>query len=620
MPKSSPDSPLPHDPNSHNAHRHGKPSPQPKRETTNPPDVALPARGDRLLRLAWLLLGTAFLALFVFTLVTVVSKGHRSQENESAASARAENDKTPSTNRDAPFAEADATDEHLVPTEEVDRVLGSGFTSPPPPPPPHVRPAAPPLESSPSLPPPPPRIKPTTSQPKPEPDKPVPPPPVADKTPTTTNQPTSADLDAAFEKRVQAADEDGRESLLAVPELRLFSDLEVQAFRDQEKTAQTGVRSRVGGNPVEYAFNVQLNQSMLKKARQEGLPLQLGPSSRLDFATATLVQTLSKNLRDLGFVSVPGTPARVVLSRGRPTVTNASPTDKIDAFKEWCDENKVEKFRGALATLLQMLQVEDVPTRLVLVRELAKVKSIGASAALAKRALVDLSPEVRAAAVAALEKRPRGQYVPVLLQGLRYPWPPVADRAALALRKLKPQGAVPKLVDLLDRPNPSVPVLEGKTKKPAVRELVRLNHMRNCFLCHAPSANDKDGLVRGLAPTPGQPLPRLYYAGQTGNFVRADITFLRQDFSVNLPVKAAAPWPDEQRFDFVTRVRTLEPNEMPEIAAQTSNYPQREAVQYALRGITGKDGGDSSATWRDLLGITKDKNADVEKTTANKGG
>lgn len=612
MPKSSPDSPLPHDPNSHITHRHGKPLPHPKRETTIPPDVALTARGDRLLRLAWLLLGTAFLALFVFTLVTVVSKGHRSEESEPEA-ASGENDKTPSTNREVPFAEADATNEHLVPHEEVDRVLGSGFTSPPPP----ALASAPPLESPPPLPPPPP-IKPTTPQPKPEPDKPVPPPPVADNMPTT-NKPTSADLDAAFEKRVQAADEDGRERLLAVPELRLFSDLEVQAFRDQEKTAQGGVRRRVGGDPVEYAFNVQLNQSMLKKARKEGLPLQLGPSSQLDFATATLVQTLSKNLRDLGFVSVPGTAARVVLSRGRPTVTNVSPTDKTEAFKEWCDENKVEKFRGALATLLQMLQVEDVPTRLVLVRELAKVKSIGASAALAKRALVDLSPDVRAAAVAALEKRPSGQYVPVLLQGLRYPWPPVADRAALALRKLKTQGAVPKLVDLLDQPNPSVPVLEGKTKKPAVRELVRLNHMRNCFLCHAPSANDKDGLVRGLAPTPGQPLPRLYYAGQTGNFVRADIAFLRQDFSVNLPVKAAAPWPDEQRFDFVTRVRPLEPNEMPEIAAKTSNYPQREAVQYALRGLTGKDGGDSSATWRNLLGIAKDQNADVEKTTANKG-
>lgn len=217
----------------------------------------------------------------------------------------------------------------------------------------------------------------------------------------------------------------------------------------------------------------------------------------------------------------------------------------------------------------------------------------------------DLSPEVREAALAALQHRPAPQYVGVLLQGLRYPWPPVADRAALALRKLKPQGVAAKLLALLDQPDPSLPALNAM-KKPMVRELVRLNHLRNCLLCHAPSANDKDGLVRGLVPTPGQPLPALYYAGQSGNFVRADITFLRQDFSVNLPVEAAAPWPSEQRFDFITRLRPARPEEMPEVAAKPGEYPQREAVLYALRGLTDKNGGDSSEKWRALLGIAKD--------------
>ena len=36
---------------------------------------------------------------------------------------------------------------------------------------------------------------------------------------------------------------------------------------------------------------------------------------------------------------------------------------------------------------------------------------------------------------------------------------------------------------------------------------------------------------------------------------------------------------------------------------------------YALRGITGKDGGDSSVKWRDLLGIARDKDANLDKTT-----
>ena len=225
------------------------------------------------------------------------------------------------------------------------------------------------------------------------------------------------------------------------------------------------------------------------------------------------------------------------------TIGGGSPKEKIEAFKEWCDLNRVEKFRGALATLMQLLQVEDAEMRLMLVRELSKVQGVGATAALAQRALVDSAPEVRRAAVAALRERLANQYVAVLLQGLRYPWPPAADHAAVALLALKPAGLVPRLVDLLDQPDPSAPFLDQRTNKPVVRELVRLNHLRNCLLCHAPSANQNDGLVRGLVPTPGQPLPRLYYVSRTGNFVRADITFLRQDFSVVLTVPEAQPWP-----------------------------------------------------------------------------
>jgi hypothetical protein len=34
------------------------------------------------------------------------------------------------------------------------------------------------------------------------------------------------------------------------------------------------------------------------------------------------------------------------------------------------------------------------------------------------------------------------------------------------------------------------------------------------------------------------------------------------------------------------------------------DYPQRKSLLKALRGITGKDGGDSPGEWRELLGIT----------------
>ncbi|HWG41323.1 MAG TPA: HEAT repeat domain-containing protein [Gemmataceae bacterium] len=571
--------------------------------------------GSRLLRVGWILLGTAFLGVFLFALLTIFMVKFRNASPANPAeqvNAQSE-DATPSTDlapsakdndSDAellPLKVGSTEDNHLARTDEVDRILGGGLQPPPAPPP---LPASAPRPS----------IRPDNPPPlPPAPELPAPPKP-ADVPPSPPAKPQRLAADVAFEKRLQASEDDLRQQLLAVPELRLFSDLEIESFRAMEKKDERAVRG-VPRSQIDYTFNLRLNKAMRQAALKSGLSLLSGPKCQLDPASATIVQTLSKNLRDMGFVSVPVTPVRVRFRSGKvanvagTTNLNGSPKEKIEAFKEWCDVNKVEKFRGALATLLQMLQVEDDATRLLLVRELAKVNNAAATAALAKRGLVDLSPEVRQAAVAALQKRPAAQYVPILLQGLRYPWAPVADHAAVALLTLKPEGAVPKLVDVLDKLDPSVPVLDPKAKKGAVPELVRLNHMRNCLLCHAPSMSDKDGLVRGLVPTPGQPLPRLYYAGQTGNFVRADITFLRQDFSVNLPVMAATPWPNEQRFDFVTRVRPVKADEMPEITQKPTGQLQREAVLYALRGLTGKDGGDSTAKWRDMLGITTGKPA-----------
>jgi hypothetical protein len=95
-----------------------------------------------------------------------------------------------------------------------------------------------------------------------------------------------------------------------------------------------------------------------------------------------------------------------------------------------------------------------------------------------------------------------------------------------------------------------------------VRELVRINHHRNCLLCHAP-AEDEGSPVRGVVSTPGLPLPdgmSLAYRGKgdEGTFVRADVTYLRQDFSVLLPVEDHKDfdWPQMQRFDFLVRART----------------------------------------------------------------
>jgi hypothetical protein len=341
------------------------------------------------------------------------------------------------------------------------------------------------------------------------------------------------------------------------------------------------------------------------------------------------VSELSKDLRGLGFVTNLGTSSTPRFSQ-RPVADPADLNDadglaarKTRAFQRWCDQHKVERLSETVPTLVQMLQIEDEPTRLLLVRELARIKSAASTAELADRAVMDLSPQVRRAAVAVLSDRSTRQYVPILTRALRYPWPPVADHAAVALRTLQPQEAVAPLVDLLDQPSPSLPALDANTGKYSVRDLVRLNHLRNCLLCHAVSANKDDGLVRGLVPTPGLPLGTSagsgdgYYSGE-GDTVRADITYLRQDFSNVLLDKGVAPWPTRQRYDFVTRLRVVPPDVAAERSASPSNYPQRDAVLYALRGMTGKDGGDSSENWRELLGIARDKDVKVDKTTAGK--
>lgn len=479
----------------------------------------------------------------------------------------------------------------------------------------------------------------------------LPEPQTADPIPSRVPEPLTADQ--IFEQRLQVREDDLLGRLAAVPELRLLDDSMVRNERQAERTSQKNLvetaranqrLNRVSGrsrfaraeimaqqDQIGYQISQCLHQQMKRAALQAGLGFQSDPKCTLVPETAVEMAQLSKALRDLGFVTVPGvTFASRVTSVDRsinPAAASGSAepvSGKIKMFQAWCDEHRLEQYPGTLPTLIQMLQVEDESTRLLLIRELMRIKGKSATTQLAERALMDLSPTVRQAAVAELERRPPGEYIPILLRGLRYPWPPVADHAAVALRTLKPSEAAASLVDLLDLPSPSAPIRDAQTNEYTMRELVRLNHLRNCLLCHAPSLNEEDGFVRGLIPTPGSSLPRAtgsrggYYEG-AGDFVRADITYLHQDFSVTLLDKGVAPWPREQRYDFVTRLRTVSPGEAANLPALAAEYPQRDAVLYALRGLTGKDGGNSSTRWRELLGLIAAKpNREMDKSGLEK--
>jgi hypothetical protein len=88
-------------------------------------------------------------------------------------------------------------------------------------------------------------------------------------------------------------------------------------------------------------------------------------------------------------------------------------------------------------------------------------------------------------------------------------------------------------------------------------------------------------------------------------FVRGDITFLRQDFSVQLPMSAPGlARPAGVRFDYVVCRRLIprqEAERLQELFDGRPTYPQRDSVLTALRGLTGKDAGYTTEAWRRLF-------------------
>ena len=256
--------------------------------------------------------------------------------------------------------------------------------------------------------------------------------------------------------------------------------------------------------------------------------------------------------------------------------------------------------------LLQMLQVENYGVRVHVVKKLANTKGKSAGVALAQRAVFDLHPEVREAAVKQLKDRPRAESRSVLLEAFRYPWSAVADRAAEALVALDDRDAVVDLTSLLDKPDPKAPT-QNKEKKWVVSEVVRVNHLGNCVLCHAPSTT-KDDPMRGVVPERGTPLPEVYYESRSGSFVRADVTYLKQDFSLMQTVSQPNKWPSLQHFDYLVRQRELTQDEVSLMTSvksldtvNTTTYPQRDAVLWALRELTGQDLGTRSEDWYEYL-------------------
>jgi hypothetical protein len=348
---------------------------------------------------------------------------------------------------------------------------------------------------------------------------------------------------------------------------------------------------------------------LLQSRREDlaGLPFQKGESRRLAKEEA---QEFARQVRLVRMV-LPGNRTDQFLAR--LDAAHRAELDRL-SIRERPTEQAVTRAR--LAAFMQMLVIEDPTIQAALVNYLGGVKTAEATRALTRLAIFPFEQETRQAALGALQKRDTKAVTDMLLSALRYPWPAVADNAAGAIVALKRTDLIPKLVDFLDEPDPLAPTPgRDASGRPVtvVRELVRVNHHRNCLLCHAPVV-EREGLPGLLAPIPSplEPLPEAtvsyFMPTASGPAIRADVTYLRQDFTLMLPVEKHGPWPDEERFDFFVRSRALSAAEAKQEAEHRHpGYvsPAHRAASRALRELTGRQSEPTAAAWRRTLGLDR---------------
>lgn len=293
-------------------------------------------------------------------------------------------------------------------------------------------------------------------------------------------------------------------------------------------------------------------------------------------------------------------------------------SDQADASRSKTDKALAEHVTVArIAALTQMLAAESPEMRLGLVKYLTAAPHVEATKALARMAIFSPEDDVRFAAVDALKVRRDKDYTEILLKGLQYPLPAVAKRSADAIARLDRSDLIPQLVAILDQPDPRLPTMRetGEKKRLVVREVVKMNHHRNCMMCHSPgnSGTVSAEAITAEVPIQGQALPtpsQGYRQTSPDLMIRVDVTYLRGDFSATLTVADAHPWPELQRFDFFIRERTVTADEaetfreklIPKEIGVLSPY-HRVALT-ALRDLTGKDTAPTAEAWRKLLGLT----------------
>jgi hypothetical protein len=346
------------------------------------------------------------------------------------------------------------------------------------------------------------------------------------------------------------------------------------------------------------------------RAELRGLPFLMGKDCRMEtkqaqvFSEAVeLVHQAERALRADAFV---------VPEDYWPTLRGLWDQKDPDIKYHRHDVVKGDGERAQVRALMQVFAIAPETYRVGLAKHLASMQHAEAAHALVQLALYAPEKAVRHAAIDSLKKHPSQDYTRLLVGGFRYPLAAVADRAAEALVRLECKEALPNLVDVLEQPDARAPVtrnVDGREVKVA-HELVRVNHHRNCMLCHAPANGTETprDVLTAPVPLPDRSLGSVSsgYRFDTSPdiFVRIDRTYLRQDFSMMMRVEDASPWPEMQRFDFLVRTRELTQEEADacEKYLARATPPSHIAARHALRELTGhRPAQDTPQVWRRVI-------------------
>jgi HEAT repeat protein len=346
-----------------------------------------------------------------------------------------------------------------------------------------------------------------------------------------------------------------------------------------------------------------------------GLPFRQGKASQLRTSEAKTLGELSRKLRLYLAAAAPldeegHRPKDLTLLRETVRL------EMRDKRPEWLRYE-------AVPAMTQLLMHEDTPLRLLLVDMLAQIPEKQATVALAQRAVFDLAPDVRDAALTVLKERKIDDYLPFLLKTLRYPFAAFSDQAAEALvaLNLRRPEAISDMVVMLGEQDPLAPYVIHN-KGGFQKELVRANHLTNCLLCHPPSITGNDSGAIGVDPilTIGSggsstgttsTAGAHEYSGASSSgplrslLIRGDTTFIKQDLSVIQPeLRAGTTLPTQLRFDYFVRTKWLPEKKASELRTQQNEqatYAQRESVLFALRELTGQDPGPTTEAWLKLF-------------------